>query len=183
MSASEKKMPAWLVCYDLFTRIKDELILEAIDILHEQMEAKNIDIQGYVSVLQDKSQEVQRDMYIINNLLLREREIREQYQSYINGSAGDRNPDVVLRVEQLKKFMLAVDAISMLMNLSKRFEEWTEDTGNFHESRDIAEVIVKSMLLDSGRKPMLEYVLASRRFRKSDAIKADELKLLEKVLK
>ena len=31
---------AWMVCDDILTRIKDELILEAIDILHDEIVKK-----------------------------------------------------------------------------------------------------------------------------------------------
>ena len=81
--------PAWMVCEDLLTRAKDELILEAIDLLHARINDGSVSIDGYVVTLPDRSQEVARDIFVINNLLSEQSQIRDTYARYIKERSGD----------------------------------------------------------------------------------------------
>ncbi|MDE1851748.1 MAG: hypothetical protein KGH69_03620 [Candidatus Micrarchaeota archaeon] len=171
--------PAWLLCEDILTKTKDEMILEAIDILHEQIDAKRIDIQGYVPVLMDRSEELQKDMFIINNMLANREQIRGQYSSYINKETKD--PALLSRIEELKRLVMAVDAIEFLMGMSHVFESWAEETGRYGTLKDPAELLRRSMS-NSQRKEALEYVLSSKKFKDNDALSEKELSLLKDVL-
>jgi hypothetical protein len=177
------EVPAWLLCYDLLTKTKDELILEAIDLLHEEIKAKRIDIQGYTSLLQDKPEELQRDMYIINNLILREAEIKKQYSDYLVDNKNTKNGETLMQVEALRKFLLSVDAISLLMGFSRELDQWAEDTGEFYETANPSEVIAKTMAMDEHRYPILEYVLSSKKFAKGEAISEEERKVYEEAIR
>lgn len=172
--------PAWIMCEDIITRLKEELILEAIDILHEEMKAGRIDIAGYVSLLPDKSNEMQRDMYIINNLIDRELEIMEQYRPFLGSIESETDPVKVARIEELRKFMLSVQAISTLMRLSKVAEAWAEDTGKYSDSHDIEEIIIGTLRVAEDRVEVLDFVLSSSKFSKSEALSAQELEVLKK---
>ncbi|MDE1860410.1 MAG: hypothetical protein KGH72_01705 [Candidatus Micrarchaeota archaeon] len=175
--------PAWLLCYDMLIKVKDELTLEAIDILHDEIKAKHIDITGYVSLLPDKSDELQRDMYIINNLLIRENEIREQYAAYLEDSSGTTDGKELARAEELKRFLLALDAISMLMGYSRLVAKWAEDTGEFYDSSDPAEIVRRTMEPEGQRRQLAEYILSSAKFRKSDALSEDEFEIIRRSLR
>ena len=85
--------PAWMVCDDILTRIKDELILEAIDILHDEINSKHLVIEGYSPVVLERSEEMQRDIYLINNLMERAEEISANYGKYLDGSAAADGTD------------------------------------------------------------------------------------------
>ncbi len=178
----KEKTPAWLICDDILTKCKDEIILEAIDILHEEVKAKRIDMQGYVPMLIDKSEEVERDMFLINNLLSRSHEIRENYKDYMKTESEIKNPDpaLVARDEELRKFMLALDSIIYLMNLSRVFESWAADVGVFSNIKDPVEVFEKTMHHNNERMEALKFILSSSTFWKSEPLSEDERKMLEK---
>ena len=168
---------AWMLCDDIITRVKDELILEAVDILHEELKAGRIDLKGYVNVLPDKAQELQRDMYLINNLVQREQEIIAQYAPYLDGN-GQHDSDKLSRIEDLRKFVLSVKAISMLMRLSIAAERWALDTGKYSALSDPVQIIKKTAIMADERKEILDFVLSHSKFTKSEALSGEEMGIL-----
>ncbi len=177
---ADKNSQAWLISDDILTKVKDELILEAIDLLREQIDAKRIDIKGYVPMLIDKPEEIERDLFIINNLISRAHEIRETYKDF-TGKEGkeSKDPETVARMEELTKFMYAVDGIVMLMHLSKLFEGWAEDTGKFSTTKNPSEVIAHAMHGNKERHEALKFVLESKQFVKNEVLDDEERKILK----
>ncbi|MDE1823400.1 MAG: hypothetical protein KGH50_03680 [Candidatus Micrarchaeota archaeon] len=171
--------PAWMLCEDMLTKAKDELILEAIDILHEQINEKRIDIQGYVPVLMDKSEELQKDMFIINNMLANKEQIKSQYASYLGKDTKD--PSELSRIEELKKLVMAMDAIDFLMAMSHVFESWAEETGNYPAVKDPLQLLKKGMTNEQ-RIEALKYILSSKKFRENEALTESEMTLLNQAL-
>jgi hypothetical protein len=182
MVTANTSTPAWMVCEDIITRLKDELVLEAIDILQEEIKAGRIDIKGYVSLLPDKSDEIQRNMYIINNLRIREHEIMEQYRPYL-GEINETDPEKLKRIEDLKKFVLSVGAISTLMRFSEVAGVWAEDTGKYTELKDQERIMISTIRGADDRIEVLEFALSSSRFLKSETLNVDEVAMLRKAVK
>ena len=175
-----KRTPAWMLCDDMFTRIKDELILEAVDILHDEIKEKRIDIRGYTALLPDRSQELQRDIFIINNIISNTDEIRGQYKSYVN--VDNRDTASMRRLDELKRFLMSVDAINVLMELSKVFSDWAADAGRFANIQDERELVIRSMGSNYERLEALKYVIASKKFNASKPITNHEREVLAEVM-
>ncbi len=171
--------PAWMLCEDMITRLKDELILEAIDMLHEELKAGRVDISGYVSLLPDKPDELQKDMYIIGNLVQRESEIEAMYGPLIANAPNEKDPRKVERMEGLRKFMLSVRAISTLMRLSEVAGEWAQSTGRYSRYVNIGEILSRSMQEDGARCELVDFVLSSVRFLRSEALTGDEIGIVK----
>ena len=174
-------IPAWLVCEDILTRVKDELILEAVDILRKEMKEGRIDIKGYVAALPDKGQELEQDLFMVNNLISNANDIRSQYKAYLEkeSKGGIDSPEVIARGEGLRRFLMAVDAIEMLMHLSRGYGMWADDTGVYSSLKDPVDVMRKSAMLDEGRAEALRFVLSSKSFASSEALENDEVQVLE----
>lgn len=175
--------PAWMLCEDIMTRLKDELVLEAVDMLHDEMKAGRMDMKGYVSLLPDKSNELQRDMYMINELIRREPEIIEHYRPLLDGIDEEKDPKKVAMAEGLMKFMLSVKAISTLMRLSSIAGMWAEDTGRYSNSDQLEEIMVKTARMDEERMEVLDFVLSRKKFLDSEALTPHEIGILKKVRK
>ena len=171
--------PAWMICDDVLTRVKDELILEAIDILHDEINAHRLIIEGYNPVMLDRSIEMERDMYLIKNLTERSEEISKNYSKYFTGeqTADWADPE---RLEELKKFLMSVSGIRILMEMADVFEGWSSDTGRYYKETDPKQIIAKTMGKGSDREKALEYVLKSKKFTENEAVSADELDMLRK---
>ena len=181
---SKEGVPAWLMCEDILTRTKDELVLEAIDLLKAEMKAGRIDIKGYVAILPEKSQELEQDIFIVNNLIARAPEIREQYRDYLKKEADGKitDPEMILRGEGLRKFLLSVDAIDLLMRFSRVFGVWADDVGVFSKLNDPVDVMVKTANMDSERIEALSFVLSSKTFDKNDALSNEEIQIYKDTL-
>lgn len=177
MEMLDGTVPAWMLCGDMLTRFRDEFVLEAIDILHVEMDAGRIDVSGYISLLPDKPDEIQRDMYIIRNLIEKEGEIMSQYRPYI-GEVIESDPAKMKRIEDLRKFVLSVNAISMLMGFSHVLERWAADTGQYCGTDDMGLIISDTLKAAGDRAEVLEFALRSSRFLKSGALDESEIRLL-----
>ena len=176
---AQEPTPAWMICDDILTRIKDELILEAIDILHEEINSKRIVIEGYSPVVLERSEEMQRDVYLINNLMERAAEISMNYSKYFNDAAMAESADPV-RIEELKRFLMSVSGIRFLMDMAKVFESWSADTGKYYSEKDPASIIDKTMGRGTEREKALEYVLKSKKIMENEAITSEEISMLRK---
>lgn len=177
-------VPAWLACEDILTRTKDELVLEAIDILRSEMKAGRIDIKGYVAALPEKGQELEQDLFIVNNLIARAPEIREQYKSYLKSEADGKitDPETIARGEGLRRFLMSVDAIDLLMKFSRAFGMWADDVGIYSTLKDPVDIMVKTANMDDDRIEALEFTLASKTFEKNEALSNEERQVLEETL-
>lgn len=178
----ESEAPAWMLCEDMITRLKDELVLEAADILHKEIEEGRIDVSGYVALFPEKSQELQRDLFVINELVQRQNEILEQYKEYIEKN-DESDPDRLKSIERLKKFILSVKAIGILMQLSGIAELWAEDTGRYSKSTDPIQILANSARMADDRMKVIDFALSSKKFAKSEALKESELEMLRKARK
>ena len=170
--------PTWMLCEDMITRLKEELILEAIDILHDELKAGRVDISGYVALLPDRSDELQKDMYIIGNFVQRQSEIEEQYRPLIENAANEKDPERVAAIERLGKFLLSVRAISTLMRLSEIAGDWAGSTGKYSRYADRKEILSRGMVEDGARCELVDFVLSSRKFISSKALTDDEIAIL-----
>jgi hypothetical protein len=186
MDSREKEgVPSWLVCEDILTRTKDELILEAIDLLKKEMKAGHIDIKGYVAALPEKNQELEQDLFVVNNLISRAPEIREQYREYLQkeDEGGIKDPEVIMRGEGLRKFLLSVDAIDLLMKFSRVFGMWADDVGVFSTLKDPVDIMVKTANMADERIEALSFVVNNKTFENNEALSNDEMLMLEETVK
>ncbi|MHB1830570.1 MAG: hypothetical protein ACYCO0_04210 [Candidatus Micrarchaeaceae archaeon] len=174
-------VPSWMTCEDIITRMKDEIILEAIDILHDEIKAGRMDIRGYTALLPDKSNEIQKDMYMVRNLVQREEEILEKYKPYFGGKLDETDPAMVERVEELKKFVLSVQAITMLMRLSEVAGRWADDTGKYSDIKEPERIMLNTARMADERAELIDFALSNSRFGKSEALTANELGMLREV--
>jgi hypothetical protein len=169
---SDEDIPAWIECSDIMSRIREELILEAIDVLHREIEAGRITINADMIRLPEGSSETDRDLIVINNILGREDEIREAYSSYMNSGSDlpPKDPILLSRIDDLKKFLMSIKEMSMLMELGRTFGEMANESGYFPKEKTAAGVL-RGMLDGNGeRVDAVRFVLSSRNFVKNDAL-------------
>lgn len=177
-----KDVPAWMVCDEILTKTKDELVLEAIDILHEEIKHKRIDIKGFEPLLPDRPKELERDLFIINNIIAKIDDVRGQYKDYMNINSRNPDPKNIERAEELGKFLNSVNAISMLMSISKIFSSWAEDTGRHAAIKSPVDIMLRTLLGNDERLEALKFTVASSTFKKNEALSDDEMDVLADTL-
>ncbi len=179
-----KGIKPWLIAQDIFTKVKDELVLEAIDVLHEQVNKKRISIEGHTVTLPEQPSDLDRDLFIVNNILKEADGIRSQYSEYMNKAAGSgsSDPQVVERTEELKKMLLAVSEIEMLMSMSAAANEMVSSVSMYVNESDTANVIAKAAAEghDGSRADLMDYIHNSARFAKAEVFDSEEQAIIDK---
>ena len=156
--------PAWLSCQDIFSRAQEEMISLAIEALDVEIAAKRMKIEGKLVSADEATNEVEKKLFVINNIINNEQGIYEKYNSSI--SRLENNPqeltsDVVERIDELKRFLLAVGMITMLMRYSKIFRNWQDDVGHYFKEKNPVLIIKKT--LTENRVEALKFIIESKR--------------------
>ena len=173
-------MPAWMLCQEILIKAKNELILEAIDALHRETDAKRIDVKGYTLKIEGKNSDVDRDMFIINNLLAQEEDIRGRYaESIARAENGhEKNPAIIERISELKKFLLSLTEIHMTMKYAKVLDRWVPDIGSAAMLDDPAKILSETAKKNTERIDVLEFVINDRAFMKNEGLSNEEMELV-----
>jgi hypothetical protein len=182
MEENDEKIPSWLVCEDIFNKIRTELITQAMDTLQEAIDSKAIEIKGSLVSLPDKPSDTEMKMFIIKKLIEEKENIRERYGHY---ESQDENstPEQVQQKERLKKFLLAVEQISLLMEYGDLFGSWMNDIAMQVGVKDKSEVIKNTIKGDESRLSALKYVLGNKKLEKEMVLTKSERIVLEKSIK
>lgn len=183
MQKDDDDIPAWLLCEDMFNKIKTELITEAMDTLQEAVDSKAIEISGSLVSLPDKPSDTEMRMFIINRLIEQREGIAERYRGQLQSEGSSADPKKVQQLERLKKFLLAVEQISMLMQYSRIFDPWINEVGMQAAVKDPSQVIKNTIKGDEKKIEVLQYVLRSAKMEKEEILTKRERKIIEESLK
>ncbi len=178
MKEETDKIPAWIMAQDILTKLKDELVNRAMLILENEIKNKRVDFKGKLVVDSDKSDENEKYLFMINHLIEDQKKIHETYDSYIEESENITDPKQLEKIDNLKKFILAVDSISMLMAYSKQMDDWVIDASFSINDEDPSNIIYNTALNSEERKEIIKFVLANPDF-KNEILHKDEFELLK----
>ncbi len=170
----DDETPAWMQCEDMLSRIRAELIMQAMDMLQLAIDSKAIDVGGSLINLPDRPSEIDMKMFIIGRLLEEKDRIMEMYSG--------KPPEDVATKERLDKFLLAVGQISMLMEYAKSVESMVGEIPERAGETDPYELLRLLMGSDAGRIEALRYAESSQRLLKEETITIRERELLRKAL-
>jgi hypothetical protein len=92
MAKSESDLQAWLVCEEIFNKIKTELITQAMDTVKEAIDSKMMDVKGSLINLPDKASDTELYMFLISQILEQRENIVKNYEKYLNGVDYDSSP-------------------------------------------------------------------------------------------
>ena len=173
-------IPAWMMCSELLIRLKDEFTLEATEVLEREIKAGRLRFTGKLITLPESAGNMERDIYIINHLLHDENEIRHRYAKYMVESTKGAIEDakVIERVEELKRFLMALTQISMLMRYGGALGVLANECGRFAGKSDAAEVLVLAV---GGREETVEaiaFALDSGTVKREAVLTEDERQIL-----
>ncbi len=180
MQESEPGIAAWLICEDIFNKIKTELITQAMDTLQEAIDSKAIEVSGSLVNLPDKPSDTEMSMFIINRLIEQREKIIERYKGFMSEDLGN-DPKKIAQKERLEKFLLAVDQISALMHYSEIVESWMHDVAMEIATKEPSEVIKKTIKGDESRIEVLNYVLKNKKMEKELVLTENERRIIESV--
>jgi hypothetical protein len=180
-----EETPSWMQCQDILIRIKEELVLEAVDALHRELDAKRLEMNGAIPINPEENANNKKDMFMIGNLLENYEDMQERYSTYIKETeAKDSLLDAhtIARIEELKKFLLSVAEIKYLMDMAYDIDEWVTDVGKPNGPSTASGILLESVKIHSERAEILRYAAKSKRFEASHALSKEETDLLNEIL-
>lgn len=181
---SEIETPAWMVCVDMLNRLKRELVTEAIDTLEREIEAGRVDIKGSLITLPDQPSEVEMKLFVIGKMIGGIDEIRHNYAKYASEieTKGEKATSAEIEnFERSRKFIFAVEKISMLIHYSNMFDEWINDASMMVGTADGAKII-KETAKSKERKELVAFVLKNRTVVDEEILTREERTMLEGVV-
>lgn len=181
MPRQKDDVPAWLMCEDILNKAKTELITEAMDTLHEEVVAKNIEITGSLIKLPEKPSDTELDMFVINRLLDEAPKIKEVYGKYVSDkdSGEAQNSSYIQRMENLKRFLMSIDKISILMSYGHKIDDWVYDVSMLVQIDDPVKIIEETLKNNSDRNEIIKFILGNKTFLKEEIFTKDERSILE----
>lgn len=169
-----------MVCEDIISRVKDELMYEAVEILHGEADSGRIKMDGNLVTSEEGTGEAERDIFILDKLLEDEPIIRSRYENFVKATEeGEASPEVVARIEDVRKFLLAISEISLIVRYARIFSAWFADAGKQMKVSDPSDIFYMTSLHNKERMEALDFVLTSKKFLKSGELKEGELKILK----
>lgn len=166
MAKKDDGIPAWMIAQALVIKAKNVLTEEAIDVLYKEIEEKRMAVDGkFMPMELEKSGEMEQGLFLIRHLMDEREELERTFGEFI--SAAERNPEkpdaaTARRIEEAKKFLIAVAKIDTLTRYGMVFDSWFSDASSLIEERDPASILAKTAGgRSSARAEALDYLITS----------------------
>lgn len=175
-------MPAWMIAEDILSKSERVLMESALELLRRQIISGTIKVDGDIPISSETRAEAERDIFIMERLLLDEENLRLRYENFVNAveSGNEKDAHVVGRTEDIKKFLLAVSQISLTVRHAKVFKAWFADAGRMMSLNDPAEILSNTAKTRPERDDALGFIIGSRIFINSEIFMAGEPEILKR---
>ena len=172
--------PAWMVAWDVISRTHAELMSEALESLRAEMDAGRIKAEGDLVTSSELTAKEERDLFLLERLLGDQENLRMRYENLVRSveSGDEANPEIVARLEDVKKFLLTVSQMSITVEHAKVFSSWLTDAGRDMRETDPARMICATAKEKPERIDALGFVLGSKAFMRSGALDEEELRIM-----
>lgn len=175
-----------MVAQSLVIKAKNAMIEEAVDILYGEIEAKRIAINGkFMPMELEKSGEMEQGLFLIRHMLEQKPEMEKYFAAMIKDYKARKSPDekTVRTMENLKKFMDAVDRIEALTHYGLLFDKWFNDVSKSVAGKAPEEILAKT----SGgpkthRAEAVRFLVKQKLFNDDDIFTKEERKVFTEAL-
>ena len=180
--AEDEKLPAWMVCDAIISKMRDELLSRAVSVMHEQISKKRISLEGHMPAMSEEGGEKEKDAFLLSQIVKEHENIERQFGEHLE-SASLGSADVA-RIDELQKFLLELRQIVMLDDYSKACEAWMADAEKELRESDAARVLAKTMAKEPGkRREVLDFVLKDRKLARDGVFSESERRIMGDALK
>ncbi len=172
-------LPAWIACEDLLVKMREELLSRAISLLHKEIDAGHINLEGSVLSSSEASSNLEESLYLINNLIDDSGRLQEEYSKYAESQKGKKLDDkTAKRFEDLKSFILSVQEMSLLMDYARELRLWADDASKQIKSNEPSEILKSTMnAQDNKRLEILSFFIKDKRLAE-ESLTEEELSIL-----
>lgn len=164
--------PAWMVCDAIIAKAREDFLSQAISLMHEQVEKKNISLQGALPVMEEGHAEHEKDLFLLTQLMKEHANIEKQFASQVDASKVDGK--ALERAEELQKFLLSLRQIALFYKYGKVCEVWLVEVETELKERSPEEILARTaMHSPNERREVLNY-LSKRR----ELFSAEEMRII-----
>ncbi len=184
---SGNEIPAWMEAQALMIKCKNVCIEEAIDLLYKEIGAKRMAISGtFMPMELERSGEMEQGLFLIRHLTDQKENLTRSFSDYIAKEESNPKaltPEKLARIEDAKKFIVAVEKITSLTDYGRTFADWFDSASMEVNEKDPSLILAKS----SGgpkthRTEALRSLVGSKLFKAEGLFTAEEKKLMVKAL-
>jgi hypothetical protein len=166
-------VPAWLLCEDIMTKMKEALVDEALTTLHNEIDSGRIKLDAKWINTESQTEALERDMFLINNLIEQAPNMLQVQNDYImkNENAGAKmDAEKIEKLENVKRLSMAVSYISVLMRNATVIDDWIKTVEQLPQDSDSKSILKQT--LDDERLDLVKFVLKTKPF--NDGIFSEE---------
>ncbi|MDE1874230.1 MAG: hypothetical protein KGI04_03890 [Candidatus Micrarchaeota archaeon] len=177
----EDGQPAWMTCDAIISKMRDELLSQAVSVMHEQLEKKRISLEGQLPSMSEEGGEKEKDAFLLSQIVKEHENIERQFGEYIEQARVGK--DTLERVDELQRFLLELRQIVMLSDYSKACESWMADAEKELKEGDPARILRKTLEMGAGkRREALDFVLKSKRIAGDGVFSESERRIMSDAL-
>lgn len=173
-------MPAWLVCDGIISKARDELLSQAVSVMHEQIEKKRISLEGHLPALKEGASESERDAFLLSQIVKEHENMEKRFRSYMEDAR--MGEDANSRGAELERFLLELKHMVLLHDYAKACESWLVEIEKELRETAPASILVKTMSRELIRGGVLDYLLKNKAFAKERLFSEEEKKIMEDAL-
>ena len=180
--AKDDEIPAWMTAQALVIKAKNVLTEEAIEVLYKEIEEKRMAISGtFMPIELEKSGEMEQGLFLIRHLMDERENLERSFNEFLKAAeAGPIDATARKRIEEAKKFLVAVARIDTLTRYGMVFDSWFGDASTLVKEKDPASILAKTAgAADTHRAEALDYLLSSRMFKEEELFTREEKRILE----
>jgi hypothetical protein len=168
---------AWLEAQAFLIKIKDEMLARALDTLDAEIKAGRAAINGRLVTAVEQNDSETR-MFVLDNIVDNADAIIRRHSQSIEELEGSGSLDAatVERIEELKRFLLAVGKMKMLYDYSVELGGWASEVSADTPGSSIVGIL--SYGITDYRKEMLDFM----RKNPGDALDDAEMGMIASIL-
>ncbi len=181
MAEQNGTMPAWLVCDGIIAKARDELLSQAISVMHEQLDKKRISLEGELTVVDEANSEREKDRFLLSQLVKEHANIEKKFSSYLEEakiSKQDAN-----RMQELERFLLELRQIMLLSDYAKACESWLVEVEKALSEKAPERILASTIKKEpQQRREILEYLLKNKALAKDRIFTEEDKEIINKAL-
>ncbi|MDE1855149.1 MAG: hypothetical protein KGH57_02405 [Candidatus Micrarchaeota archaeon] len=173
--------PAWMVCDAIISKMRDELLSQAVSVMRDQLDRKRISLEGQLPAMSEEGGEKEKDAFLLSQIVKEHENIERRFSEYIDQAHVGK--DSLQRIDELQKFLLELRQIVMLNDYSKACESWMADAEKELKEEAPDVLLAKTIKKDTRlRGEILKHVLKDKSIIEGGVFSDDERSIMENAL-
>lgn len=169
-----------MACDAIISKMRDELLSQAVSVMHEQLEKKRISLEGTLPAMSEEGGEKERDAFLLSQLVKEHENIEKQFGEYIEQAKAGK--DSLHSIDELQRFLLELRQIVVLSDYSRTCESWMADAEKELKESNAVKILSKTLAKEGKRRDALGFVLKDKEIAKEGVFSEGERRIMQDAL-